>query len=212
MKSLIEESSSIAKAIEKGWERAGKPHSFSVKVFELPEKNFLGMTTKYAKIGIFFTEERVSTGSTKKESSFVSSQQTTHQKKQPQEQQTRQQSAPLATNRPQQRKKNSPVVEVAKVQAQPIQKQEPTIIWTDDMTFFVTEWLKKSLHLMSFTEADFVTSALKNHLKIQFNKPLTHSSVKQTQLFRGLSYLIMASLRAKFKTDLKGLRVLLTCE
>ncbi len=44
MKSIMEEASSILKAIEKGWNRAGKPQEFTVKVFEEPEHNFLGMT------------------------------------------------------------------------------------------------------------------------------------------------------------------------
>ncbi len=54
MKSIMEEASSIAKAIEAAWIRAEKPHEFSVKVFEEPEKNFFGMVTKSAKIGLFF--------------------------------------------------------------------------------------------------------------------------------------------------------------
>lgn len=54
MKSIIEEASSIFKAIEKGWSRAGKPEEFSVKIYEEPEHNFLGLTTKSAKIAIFY--------------------------------------------------------------------------------------------------------------------------------------------------------------
>ncbi len=61
MKSLVEEASSIAKAIEKAWERAGKPQAFSVKIYEIGEKNFLGFTKKSAKVGIFFEEEQVRT-------------------------------------------------------------------------------------------------------------------------------------------------------
>lgn len=56
MKSLVEEASSITKAIEKAWTRAGKPQSFSVKIFENPEVGFLGFTKKSAKVGIFFEE------------------------------------------------------------------------------------------------------------------------------------------------------------
>jgi predicted RNA-binding protein Jag len=58
MKSLVEEASSIAKAIEKAWDRAGKPQAFSVKIYETGEKNFLGFTKKSAKVGIFFEEEQ----------------------------------------------------------------------------------------------------------------------------------------------------------
>ena len=54
MKSIIEQASSIMKAIEKAWDQAEKPKEFSIKVFEKEERNFFGMTTKPAKIGIFF--------------------------------------------------------------------------------------------------------------------------------------------------------------
>lgn len=59
MKSLVEEASSITKAIEKAWTRAGKPQTFSVKIFENPEVGFLGFTKKSAKVGIFFEEADV---------------------------------------------------------------------------------------------------------------------------------------------------------
>lgn len=54
MKSIIEEASSIVKAIEAAWIRAEKPQEFSVKIFEEPEKNFFGMVTKSAKIALIF--------------------------------------------------------------------------------------------------------------------------------------------------------------
>ena len=56
MKSIIEEASSIAKAVEQAWERAGQPSEFSIKIFQLPQKNFFGFTKVSAKIGIFFGE------------------------------------------------------------------------------------------------------------------------------------------------------------
>lgn len=57
MKSVVEEASSIVKAIDKAWVRAGKPREFSVKVFEEPQRNFFGLTVKSAKIAIFFGVE-----------------------------------------------------------------------------------------------------------------------------------------------------------
>src|SRR5579863_6644198 len=57
MKSIMEQASSIIKAIEKAWISADKPKEFSVKIFEQEEKNFFGMTTKPAKIGIFFSDK-----------------------------------------------------------------------------------------------------------------------------------------------------------
>jgi hypothetical protein len=57
MKSLMEEASSIFKAIETAWNRAGKPQEFSIKILEHPEKSFFGLNTvKSAKIAILFNE------------------------------------------------------------------------------------------------------------------------------------------------------------
>ncbi len=58
MKSIIEEASSITKAIENAWKRADQPAEFSVRIFEIPQKNMFGFTTKSAKIGIFFEETK----------------------------------------------------------------------------------------------------------------------------------------------------------
>lgn len=57
MKSIIQEARTISQAIEYGWENAGKPAEFNVKIFEEPQKNFLGFTVKPAKVGIFFYEK-----------------------------------------------------------------------------------------------------------------------------------------------------------
>ena len=54
MKSIIQEASSLSKAIEQGWIKAGKPKEFSVRILQDSDKNFLGITTKNAKIAVFF--------------------------------------------------------------------------------------------------------------------------------------------------------------
>jgi hypothetical protein len=61
MKSIIEQASSIIKAIEKAWNQAEKPTEFSIKIFEQEERNFFGMSTKPAKIGIFFGNDKPTT-------------------------------------------------------------------------------------------------------------------------------------------------------
>lgn len=57
MKSIVQEASSIAKAIERGLEKAENPRDFSVKILEYPEKNFFGLTTKPAKIALYFDDK-----------------------------------------------------------------------------------------------------------------------------------------------------------
>lgn len=83
MKSIMQEASSIAKAIEQGWIKAGKPVEFTVKVYEEAQKNFLGFTTKSAKIAILFNEHSSTTSGTKQQAD------------------SRQRSAPTDSRRPQ---------------------------------------------------------------------------------------------------------------
>ena len=57
MKSIMEESSTVAKATEIAWKRAGNPQEFTVKVLEFPQTGFFGLKTiKSAKIALFFNE------------------------------------------------------------------------------------------------------------------------------------------------------------
>ena len=53
----MEEASSITKAIENAWNRAGQPQEFSIKILEHPQTSFFGLkTAKSAKIALFFNE------------------------------------------------------------------------------------------------------------------------------------------------------------
>lgn len=57
MKSIMEEATTIVKAIENAWVRAGKPQEFTIKILEHPETGFLGLkTVKSAKIALLFSE------------------------------------------------------------------------------------------------------------------------------------------------------------
>lgn len=57
MKSIMEEASTISKAIENAWNRAGQPQEFTVKILEHPKTAFFGLKTeKSAKIAFFFNE------------------------------------------------------------------------------------------------------------------------------------------------------------
>jgi predicted RNA-binding protein Jag len=79
----MEEASTISKAIESAWNRAGQPQEFSIKILEHPKTSFFGLkTSKSAKIAFFFNELTVKA------------------KEQPHQRQTR----PIAPRNPQQAK------------------------------------------------------------------------------------------------------------
>jgi len=57
MKSVIQEGSSVAKAIELALAQATHPKDFSIKVLEYPTKNFFGITTRPARIALYWDDK-----------------------------------------------------------------------------------------------------------------------------------------------------------
>ena len=108
MKSIVEEASSLAKAFSQAWERAGKPQECTVKILAEPEKNFIGMTTKSAKIAVFFNE--VVPAQSKKGSTQSSSNRPSQQKHTPvQTQQQSRAQQPTRTQNDRPRQESRPV-------------------------------------------------------------------------------------------------------
>ena len=52
MKSMLQEGSTIFKAIEKAWRNCGEPEEFTIKILEYGDKSFFGITKKPAVISI----------------------------------------------------------------------------------------------------------------------------------------------------------------
>jgi len=220
----MEQASSVMKAIEKAWISADSPKEFSVKVFEKEEKNFFGMTTKSAKIGIFFTDKHHP-----------------HQEKSTQKNR-------IETKEPQQEEKskilakqNNPVkpntttkssVEIKKqvVEKPKITFVEPKIVnldkaaakvssdkqpqrakteWNDLIVNTTRQWIEKTLSLMNMHTVKFTFDISGKNLKLIFDKPLLEDPVTEKQLFRSLAHLIMSSLRNQYKQEIKDLKIIL---
>jgi predicted RNA-binding protein Jag len=182
MKSIIEGANSTIKAIENAWNRAGKPSEFSIKIFEQEEKNFLGMTTKQAKIGIFFKEQEAQESKSRKYQSSKETKKIIPPKKEAKNQQ-----------------------KTGKTTRLPKMEQ-----WTDDMITTAKEWVKKNLIFMGLPNIQFTTSLSNNYLTFHFDSPVIEDNTKEKILFRSFAHLIMASLKNKFKTDFRHLKVILT--
>lgn len=180
MKSIMEEANSTIKAIEKAWNRADKPSEFSVKIFEQEEKNFFGMTNKQAKIGIFFKEEKLKTH------------------KYPPSRETKKNTSPNKELR-----KQPKAIQISRTPHPRIEQ------WTEDMIKNAKEWVKKNLVFMSLPNVQFNTTVSNNYLTFYFNIPVISDSAKEKILFRSFAHLIMVSLRNRFKTDFKHLKVVL---
>lgn len=187
MKSIMEEASSVVKAIEKGWIRAGKPQEFTVKVFEEAQKNFIGLTTKSAKIGIFFEDHAVAAPA-------IRQVKTQPQKKQAPQPRQVQPQAKQEQYRPESR---------------PPQKKEMGQLWSPDVISAAESWITESLSLMGLGHIKFTTEVERFALRVSFKSPITGNSEKEKMLFRSWAYLIMQALRHKFKRPFKGLKIIL---
>ncbi|HLE76572.1 MAG TPA: hypothetical protein VI521_02235 [Candidatus Babeliales bacterium] len=203
MKSIMQEASSISKAIDLAWNRADKPSQFSVKVLEEPEHNMFGLTVKSAKIAIFFEEKRkVESPSRQPERPQrpVRQEQPKHQE-QPkyQEQPKRVQEQPQVAR----------VQEAPKVQSEehPPKRNRPE--WTESLVQEAKDWLDKTLHLIDASDATYAFSHSKSAIKIVFDKSVTGNEGKDRMLFSSFASLILSTLRHRHKKQLRNLKVIL---
>jgi predicted RNA-binding protein Jag len=196
MKSIIQEASSIVKAVEKAWLNAGKPHEFTVKIFEHPEKNFIGMTTKPAKIGIFFKDESILKTGDRPRREAIKRKAPSGEKKH----------IPVTPHKkPEFETKtslNAPLHDTQKVQKR--------IMWTDDMIHEANTWVKEALKSMEKSSITFTTDVNNYYLRFVFTQPLAVSEEKERDLFRSFSFLMLQALKRKFKRPLRGFKVVLT--
>ena len=202
--------------------KAGKKQEnlkiFSVKILEEEERNFLGMTRKPAKIAFFF--EETSTNQRKKADQRY--QQT--QQKRPHKQ------SPTKTLRPEKQEKiRSEQRKQPAEKASTLGKQDtiststdrknetatPRRItrrspWTDQMVAEAKNWITEILKEMNMSHINFSVKTSGNNLKFHFETPLIENKERQKSLFRNFAFLIMQSIRYKFKKQLRNLKAVFT--
>jgi len=183
MKSIVEEASTITKAIDAAWQRAGNPEEFSVRIFEHPQRNFFGFTVRSAKVGIFFQETRKQQQETRK------SQRTENKPRAP---------------------KKAQKQEVPEKVAKPKQEKKETDFWTDAMAGYAKQWLIGLFDVLQLGDISFKIEPQKYHLKVMLNKPALEDVDKSRALYRSCSYLLLQALRNTCKRPLKGYKIIVT--
>ena len=187
MKSIVEEGSTITKAIEKAWSRAGKPKEFKVKIFEEAQTNMFGLTKKYAKIGFFFNEqllpqEREKKDSGKRQERFT---RTPHQRRYKESQQQ-----PAPAHRQAQKEGGA--------------RQSR---WTNELVTSAENWVKDCLRLIGLPNLSFSTEVSGNNLKLIFDVSVTGAKDQERIFSYSLAYLIIETLQCKFKQPMRGMKV-----
>lgn len=223
MKSIMEEASSVSKAIEKAWARAEKPASFTVKVLEHAVKNFFGLTSKPAKIAFYFEEPQVV-------------QPSRHGKAQPQRdgrrpadrpadrnQDARTQTKPahldqarkpvdrLAQNaRPQRQQSEQKPLKRELTQRSDAQETNheveiSTASWAPHIRTEAELWLNKAITALR-PDARIEYSINKNELQASVNCSLAFNG-NERMLCSSLAHLLMQAMRTQFKNETRGLRI-----
>lgn len=229
MKSIIEEASSIIKAIEKGWASAGKPTEFTVKILEQPAYNFLGFNTKPAKISFFFDDrtitasiEKQSRGESKKPdfakavpSTVNANRRDNKQQAKPvsrreephvrEEQKPRHATENKAQERGVQSKKPERTPQVQ--QSKELKSGSTASIWNQETVNMARDWVQDFLYAIQKNNIKFTTNAQNHILKIDFSASITSNNQKELMLFKNAAHLLMSSLRNVTSSELKQLKV-----
>lgn len=189
VKSIIEEGSSIAKAIETAWIRAGKPVEFKVKVFEEAKKNFFGFTKQPAKIAFIFGQE-------------------THVRQQPRDRRMDrpQQATQLYERKPMAKPSES-------LDARPVKRplqQTGSLPWSDVVVTQAREFIDNFIVQLPSSVQSPRFEVFGNQLRITFPQSITHDPARDRQLYKSLSYIMLASLRTTHKADLRDAKIQLT--
>lgn len=217
MKSLLQEASSVQKAIDLAWEAAGKPREFTVKVLDAGTRNFFGFCKTPAIVSIAFEPN---SSSSRVYPQGQQNHKPHHSKQNSKESGRKNQTVPgLKYDGSQENlKQHEPKVR------QP-QKQQPSAEgkhegakemiqpegWTSEYVGDITTYLQEVLDLMGSTVA-FNSMFEKQILTITFARPVVDDQESERMLYASLSYLFVQFLKKKYKKRFKGFRLMFVAQ
>lgn len=220
MKSIMQEASSVAKAIEQAWIAAGKPQEFTVKVFEEAERNFFGLTTKTAKVAIHFADvqrQSQSSHTVHKRRTYTSQMHTTAPRKE--ERPAHHQQQPVNRHRNEEREYTqgrrqdtqaaAAQSNVAKDTAEQ-RVEQVRECWTPDMISTAASWMRKTLETMNRSDVQFNTQANNFHLRITLEKALLDDQEREKNALRSMSFLLLQTLKNKHRRPLNGFKIIIS--
>lgn len=214
MKSMVQEGSSIAKAIDRAWSTAGKPNEFTIKVMQVEERNFFGLVKKPAVISIIYeprnNQESKPSRANRPEARVQSrtrGEDFRRQQLQHADSQDRKDNARNTRDVVSQAKGQAPTA--SQKQQRPVrnaQHDETLESWNEAYTALIEMWLVEILGNMNI-DALFSVSIDGQLLKVQFANAVLDSAEEERLLFSSLVSLLMQFLRHKERKRLNGLRV-----
>jgi predicted RNA-binding protein Jag len=204
MKSLLQEGSSIVKAVEKAWSDAGMPSEFTVKILHEGEKNFLGFSKAPAIVSIIYDPQK----QTKK---IVERSNAPEQRKEkssrgnPRRRGEGRNSDNRVGRKQEPAKSNQNNIQHGQ---QPV-KKKTFPAWEDSWVGEITAWFNEVLKIMNIT-VPFQTSIDKQTLTVMFNEPVLRGLDEEHVLFASFSFLFIQFLKKQHRRRFSGYRLLVT--
>jgi len=165
MKSILQEASTVAKAVRNAWEQAGQPDEFSVKVLERREANFLGFTKSPAVISFFYTSPKKPSEKRNMRRQTPRGRKRFDTSKKPDGRKVAEKSAPANLRRTEKR----PPRQQTSAQRSGERPVVPET-WTSELTGTIQSWLQDILNIMKCTDG-FKLEVENKVLKVIFDKP-----------------------------------------
>ena len=225
MKSVLEEGTSVPKAIEKAWVSAGRPEEFTIKVFETDQRNFFGFLKKAAVVTILFDPRKTPQGT--KEAREQSSRRRERGGQQARERRgrdgdkrdggrDRSRSAQPAkrADRPEQkpRQEQKPQAPKPEQTAAPAKQEVAKKVkeqWTPELIEQMTDELKTVCGMLKIDEPSKV-GARGSTLRIEFSKPVIEEVEFERMLFSSFAHLLFQFVKREHRSKLRGLRIALS--
>jgi predicted RNA-binding protein Jag len=214
MKSILQEASSVAKAIDKAWHAVGMPEEFTIKVFEIEKKNFFGFVKSPAVVSIIYDPRKVFKGSKERDSKPSQHQQeasTSYHKK---EEYSYKQKRAISKDRPsykqnQSNQYNNQHEETITYYDHQQSSAQDQASWQPEMIMDVNRWLKEMVEILK-VESRFEYSTDQNILHIDFNQPVLLEVEYEQMLFASFAHLLLQFLKRKYKNQIRNLRILIS--
>jgi hypothetical protein len=84
--------------------------------------------------------------------------------------------------------------------------------WSDDMLTTTREWITTIIQKSNLPTVPCTIEKRGNRLQVNFERPLLDDAAKNTQLFRGLSYILLGMIRSHYKKEFRFLKIVLTTQ
>ncbi len=206
MKSVLQEASSVTKAIEKAWHAAGEPEEFTVKVFETEKRNFFGFLKKAAVVSVLFDPRKTKEGAKEAREAKPA-------RKPRREQRDRKEVAPRGQRQEHRDKPTAaPREERAPVEAPEAEKQPRPARetgWSPELIAEMTGELKELCKRLSIDEPSKIT-ARGSTLRVDFAQPVIEEVEYERMLFSSFAHLLFQFIKREHRSKFRGLRIALS--